>query len=620
MQDEVPSPLISPRTVLLTSFGEEGVTYCVKPNSTAECIGDDCQRCETFQYYCDNVDTIINQNKNVTMIFMSGTHTLYLSEETIKSPTVYLIGRGQNVTVTVVCPDITCSNTDNRWFLDFISDSVSIESLHITGNGFLSIIGASQAMIKNCLFQSSSVVVDTMNAVEVRVEDSAFLNTDLFLLETKVMLKTCKFQDINQKGVYIVATIAILEDCHLQNSFIKIEVDSQLVIRGGSKLDACTANVINSASTLSGKVSFSNNYALGGGAIFLFNSTLNFAADADIIFSNNTALDRGGALYLSSTSKIFMEPGANVSFINNSAHNKGGAIYIETGNTATSILFTWNVWTSCFYHLLNCNDGNAMDMISISFANNSAVYGGDDIYGASLDMCSTGSHPCKPTINRDNLSISSVSSDPLRVCICDSRGKPQCNNSKFIYKTREVHPGEIFTIDAVLVGWDYGTTTGLVYAQINSNLLFSAPLLEQNRDVQLIENIKQCTTLSYSLNSNSTQEKVIMYIAALYLDKTVQDYLPGGQCYHNYYKTNLCSHMSPILFNITILPCPSGYYLLNQRCNCYLHHVLFDNCSIINGTGYFSWSIKAWASIYNDTLLYKHSLPFPLLQHNWQTD
>ena len=599
-------------------FGEEGVTYCVKPNSSAECIGDDCQRCETFQYYCDNVYATINQKKNVTMVFMSGIHTLYLREKAaimFKSRTLHLIGRGQNVTITVVCLDGT---TTSLCFVEFASNSVNIESLYITGSGSLTLLDivAPQAMIKNCKFHGSSVELDAMNVMELRVEDCAFLNTDTLIdYSMKLMLKNCTFQEMD---VHIAHGTAILEDCHLQNSFMNI-ASSEMVICGVSDLDACTANVISSISsniTLSGKVSFSNNYALFGGAIFLFNSSLNFAADANVTFSNNVAQDRGGALYLSSASNIFLEPSANVAFINNSANNKGGAVYIEIGMTAARVLFTWNIQTTCFYHLLNCNDNAATNnTINISFVNNSAVYGGDDIYGASLHECSTGSHPCSVIINRANQSTSSISSDPLHVCICDSRGKPQCTDSTFIHMTQELHPGEMFTVHAVLVGWDYGTTTGLVYAQIRGSdgSLLSAPVIEHNKDIQLIKNSKQCTILSYSLNSNHTQENVIIYLSAVQLsDKTVQLYLPGGYCYPSDRNTRFspCSYTSPIFLNITLLPCPSGFSLLNQHCECYLHHVLFDNCCIVNGTGYFSWTVNAWASIYNGGLLYNTRCPF----------
>ena len=93
---------------------------------------------------------------------------------------------------------------------------------------------------------------------------------------------------------------------------------------------------------------FTNNYALGGGAFLLLNSSLH-EADADVIFSNNTALDQGGSLYLFSTFYL-VQMWPSLIAHDYSANNKGGAIYIESGITAASMLYGGNEQTSCFYH------------------------------------------------------------------------------------------------------------------------------------------------------------------------------------------------------------------------------------------------------------------------------
>ena len=120
-------------------------------------------------------------------------------------------------------------------------------------------------------------------------------------------------------------------------------------------------------------------------------------------------------------------------------------------------------------------------------------------------------------------SISSVSSDPILVCTCESPvyDKPQCN--KFNTTTShiidvslslKVYPGENFTVPVFLVGMDYGTTTGVVYSNIKS-VTYSDVKMDWNTEKgQVISNNKQCTILSYSLSSNvSTEKNFTMYIS-----------------------------------------------------------------------------------------------------------
>ena len=64
-----------------------------------------------------------------------------------------------------------------------------------------------------------------------------------------------------------------------------------------------------------------------------------------------------------------------------------------------------------------------------------------------------------------NKSLSLLSSDPLRTCICTS-GRPECTNV-FINLTK--YPGEPFSISAVVVGENFGTVTGSVYSNFLRN-------------------------------------------------------------------------------------------------------------------------------------------------------
>ena len=93
--------------LVVSSHGAElkGVTYYVKPSqSSPDCPG---QPCETFQYYLDNVNTTLNQEKNVTMIFLTGNHTVkptigkYHFKVTV--PIIRMIGSGEESDVKILC-------------------------------------------------------------------------------------------------------------------------------------------------------------------------------------------------------------------------------------------------------------------------------------------------------------------------------------------------------------------------------------------------------------------------------------------------------------------------------------------------------------------------------------
>ena len=75
-------------------------------------------------------------------------------------------------------------------------------------------------------------------------------------------------------------------------------------------------------------------------------------------------------------------PDTNVSFVKNTALDLGGALYIEPDFPADPITISLTK-IPCFYQLLGCNNGS---FYQLYFANNSATNGGDDIYGAPLQL------------------------------------------------------------------------------------------------------------------------------------------------------------------------------------------------------------------------------------------
>ena len=168
----------------------------------------------------------------------------------------------------------------------------------------------------------------------------------------------------------------------------------------------------------------------------------NITVSGNALFANNSGA-KGAALALYS-SNLKLGNGANLTFINNLAIRKGGAIYIEPGLSPFVYASGLNSQMPfCFYELLNCS---STSNYTIHFKNNSAYFGGDDMYGASFHSphCQyKDDQLCNVTVIGASSNISSVSSDPTRVCLCDSEGMPQCDQLNL---TLKVSAGEVFSI------------------------------------------------------------------------------------------------------------------------------------------------------------------------------
>ena len=260
-----------------------------------------------------------------------------------------------------------------------------------------------------------------------------------------------------------------IKDCSFYSTplqlFNNYSIISGITYFTDSQYDSAISCYYGGNLTLSGNVTFANNNATRGGALALYSCTVNIAANT------------------------------SVTFVNNSANHKGGAIYVDVGIPPNIIVNYWGeVNLPCFYRLLNCHSKNTYNFY---FANNSANLGGDEIYGAFLKSHSCSN--CNWTVNITSHSNSPVSSDALRVCLCDELGQPQCKNNSYLNITSKIYPGETFNISAVLVGTDFGLTTGTVYANIYDYDNSNTPSLTVMSDSNLIKSISECSEVEYSL-------------------------------------------------------------------------------------------------------------------------
>ena len=334
----------------------------------------------------------------------------------------------------------------------------------------------------------------------------------------------------------------------------------------------------------------------------------------DLFFTGNTTFKnslayRGGALHLIYTT-IYLHPGANVMFLNNTATDVGGAIHMFTGEYNTKPLDFQSQISDSYFKLTYNVRKNAPLGSSLHFVNNSALNGGVNVYGTSLksDRQITPDGQTKSYEIQDELfhfdraGLSPVSSYPKRVCLCESE-EPRCASSSYIFQDRSYTSGEKFKLSLALVGDDFGTVTGGVYA------LFQHPSddswLGAGQNVQLINKFSKCSELEYSVHSRKANETLFLVADVSEVFETyTPNFIENVQTAFFVYQTDgeITHYLSftPIFLNINISNCPLGFFLDDRLLTCQCIGALVkngvNNCTVTNGTGIVYRSGTTWVS------------------------
>ena len=342
------------------------------------------------------------------------------------------------------------------------------------------------------------------------------------------------------------------------------------------------------------------------------------------MFSENSG-STGGALYLATTT-MHLDNGTSITFENNTAGNVGGAIYVKElrqqnilDETFTNSLIPTSNPRECFYQLtynVSLEDRNQLNA-AVVFKNNSAKNGGDNIYGASLkDQCSV--TPDKQTrsyqiqsklFDFHNQTLSSLSSNPRRVCLCEN-GKPQCANPDYIFKSIQSTSGEKFNLSVVLVGDDFGTVSGGIFAsKLNENFTFGS-----KQRLQHLTQTKECTDLEYSVHSKNPEVVFILSLDSITAlsqhDLLATPYFSRSTIERAsivYNTSNLISLELlnvPVIINVTISPCPFGFTLNGTKPSCQCEQFLLEyvhDCTVTNQRGFVYRNGRSWVSSFNES-------------------
>ena len=352
---------------------------------------------------------------------------------------------------------------------------------------------------------------------------------------------------------------------------------------------------IGSEVTFSGELTFSHNRALTGTALIFVRSRLSLTENCKAFFFENYASNVGGVIYIN-TEESYVR-----SITLSDIKNK------DNIGSLTPI-------TKCFIRV----EGSRSDT-RLVFVNNTAGKGGDVLYGGLVALGWDGDWNCLLSFkNISDMSqqsgLSTITSNPSRVCFCKD-GEPDCLTVAHPI-THHIYPGQTITIPAVVVGQDFGTVTGSVYAKL-LNISFDVEMkLGQN-----VSNINQnqCSSIKYTIFSQKAMSKVVLVLTAANIDisyilnegknqelenswrilnsepnyntlasNIIQDFLDGpytsesdflksmNRTVENFYKfTHLGSKYRfifpqrlydfPIYITISFLPCPAGFTLTSEK-------------------------------------------------------
>ena len=349
---------------------------------------------------------------------------------------------------------------------------------------------------------------------------------------------------------------------------------------------------------IKGVCQFVNNVAVRGGGIHASSSTIAVFQPGTLQFANNNA-KFGGGLYLEVNPKLYILKNFaelySVMILTGNHANYGGAVYVsdDTNSGACS------PGIECFIQTLALYQGTSDDYlrfntVNILFSENTASEQGPNIFGGLLDRCIPSPfaevyleqprlHYSGATYlgNISNIDIDndSISSQPVRVCFCNSEHEPDCSYQPPVIR---VQKGKAFNVSLVAVDQVNHT----VDANITVSLSSSDGGFDEGQQIQSV--VRNCTNLTFNVFSPHDFEKLNLS--------------PDGPCGSTTLST---SHVNIQFIECT---CPVGFEPLSKsqsstKCECDCDSALspyITECNITT-TSVLRKDTNSWITYINDT-------------------
>ena len=399
-----------------------------------------------------------------------------------------------------------------------------------------------QVILNDVIVSNNSAPLLKSQDVEVTV---SFTGSNLFYYNNDFIIHTDKSKILfAQTQVYFV-----------NNKVTSAAVQGTLIYATDSKITFEECNV-----------EFRRNQGSLSGGIAAESTQITFKDNATVDFIRNTGLN-GGALSLYTGSRLtFNASQSNITlrFENNTART-GGAIYVDdNGYTGIESIFD-----------LQCEPS----YVKVKFVRgNVASFSGNQIYGGWIDWFANKALGDGPKRDTDmtsqfvELSNSGVSSNPIRICLCEN-DKPNCgaissNRTMVIY-------GRALTLNLAGIGQRFTPIISIVEASLTNThgRKFDSIIISRLVSLQ-----SDCTKITYQIEYQSGEEiiKLKPYLPYLYYSSHSNDLQVHG-IDHDLFQQ--------LTIKLKVYQCPWGFHLNNNgSCECQLSirnlHCDMDNYAI----------------------------------------
>ena len=263
---------------------------------------------------------------------------------------------------------------------------------------------------------------------------------------------------------------------------------------------------------IKGMCQFVNNVAVRGGGIHASSSTIAVFQPGTLQVINNSA-KFGGGIYLEVNPKLYtLKNTPRVSYLmtfTGNHANYGGALYVsdDTNSGACSSDIECFIQTLALHRFITTNT------INILFSENTASEQGPNLFGGLLDRCIPSPFAevyLNPRIHYSgatylgisDIDLDSISSQPVRVCFCNSEHEPDCSYQPPVIR---VQKGKAFNVSLVAVDQVNHT----VDANITVSLSSSDGGFDEGQQIQSV--VRNCTNLTFNVFSPHDFETLNLY-------------------------------------------------------------------------------------------------------------
>ena len=407
--------------------------------------------------------------------------------------------------------------------------SFSISNSNFTSNsatygGVVDTIGSSSFSISNSNFTSNNAtsggVMFTFGDSSFSISNSSFISNNatsggvMYILYSDFSLTTINSIFTSNSAENGGAILAI-ESTNTINGEITIACNNMTAIDnsigGGISLRRSRLEI-------RGKCNLVNNSAVRGGGIHATSSIIAVYQPGTLQLINNYA-EFGGGMYLEINSKLYVLKHitaiSRIYLLNFTVNHTsyGGAMYVADDTNSG----TCSPDNECFIQtlLLRLTHYYVYDTVNILLSENIATAQGSNLFGGLLDRCVPSPFAevyQKQIIHYNGLTyfqnitnkaqIHSISSQPVRVCFCNSEHEPDCT---YQLPTITVMKGEAFNVSVVAVD----QVNNSVDANIITTLSSSDGGIGEGQQTQSIRS--NCTDLTYNVFSPHDNETISLY-------------------------------------------------------------------------------------------------------------